>query len=442
MGNFTDRYGLALSTQSAAAAASYSEAVDLNLAGSVGVEETLAEAVEADAGFALAHAALARTHQFRGRFPEAREAITRARELVEGATRREQSHVAAVAVAVEGNSKRALELVKEHAAEFPRDAFVLSQANGPFGLIGFGGGPDWRQEQFALLAPLEAAYGDDWWFLSALSFAHNELYHFEEARRLAERSLALHPRSGHGSHTMAHVFFETGGYGEGGAFLDGWLPGYERAASLYGHLWWHRALFGLASRDYDSAMAIYEERLRPGINEGAPIIVMADCAALLWRCDVYGETDRALPWEEVSAFAARSFPHAGLTFADVHAAMAFARAGDGEQLERLAAEVRERAAAGKLPAGDVAPALVEALAMFARGEYGAAAGLLEPFVPQIVRVGGSNAQRQVFEDTLLEAYLRAGWMEKAEALLRDRLNRRPSSRDERWLERARSGAGA
>jgi pentatricopeptide repeat protein len=55
--------------------------------------------------------------------------------------------------------------------------------------------------------------------------------------------------------------------------------------------------------------------------------------------------------------------------------------------------------------------------------------LVEPYTEQIVRVGGSNAQREVFEDTLLEAYLRTGRYERAEALLRRRLRRRHTPRD-------------
>ncbi|MGI8926519.1 MAG: tetratricopeptide repeat protein [Tepidiformaceae bacterium] len=438
----TDRYGLPLSTSSPAAAAAYVEAIDLTLSANVGADERLAAAIEADEGFALAHAGLARAQQYRGRIPEARASAARARELAAGATRREQQHVEVIATAVDGNSSRALALACEHLRDFPRDAFVLSQANGPFGLIGFGGGPDWRQEMFALLDPLAPAYGDDWWFLSAHAFAHNELYHFQEARRLGERSLALYPRSGHGSHTLAHVFFETGDEQGGGAFLDAWLEGYDRAAQLHGHLWWHRALFALAAGQCDRALEVYDAHLRPGVNEGVAIIALADCSALLWRCGLYGESEEPLPWLEVRDFAATSFPRAGVTFADTHAALAFAAAGDGEALARLSGELASRLADGRLPAGEVVVALVDALASFANGDYAAACDRLQPFAAQVVRVGGSNAQRQVFEDTLLEAYLRAGRFPQAETMLRARLQRRPSARDQAWLTRATAGAAA
>jgi pentatricopeptide repeat protein len=63
---------------------------------------------------------------------------------------------------------------------------------------------------------------------------------------------------------------------------------------------------------------------------------------------------------------------------------------------------------------------------------------LEPLSGELVRIGGTNAQREVFEDTLVEAYLRACEFDKAESLLRRRLSRRSSARDLVWLQRAQT----
>ncbi|HEY8745548.1 MAG TPA: hypothetical protein VIU62_20865, partial [Chloroflexota bacterium] len=67
--------------------------------------------------------------------------------------------------------------------------------------------------------------------------------------------------------------------------------------------------------------------------------------------------------------------------------------------------------------------------------------LLAPIMGEIVRIGGSNAQREVFEETLLEAMLRCGRYDEAEALLRRRLGRRESGRDQFWLGRVHTGRG-
>jgi tetratricopeptide (TPR) repeat protein len=440
MGAFRDRYGYELTTTSAKAAEAYSFGVDCSLSGDPGAEQAMAAAIAEDPGFALAHVAAARQAQFLGDFAAAKAGKERAQELAGGATPREQLHIAAMARAIEGDSPASVGLIREQMAEHPRDAYLLSQATGPFSLIGFGGGPDWRAETFALLEPLAPAYGDDWWFASTFAFAHNELNHFAEARRLAELSLKGRPRSGHGSHTMAHVFFETGDHAGGATFLQGWLPGYERQAILFSHLSWHQALFALANGDPATALRIYDETLKPSVCPGVPIVAIADAASLVWRCDLYGVDHPKALAAELSTWAATAIPRPGLTFADMHVALAHAAAGDGEALGRLAAGLRQREAEGKQTAGPVALAIVEAIEAFSREDYAAAIDRLEPLTGELVRIGGSNAQRQVFEDTLLEAYLRAGRYEQAETVLRARLQRRPSAREERLLARAAAAA--
>jgi tetratricopeptide (TPR) repeat protein len=109
--------------------------------------------------------------------------------------------------------------------------------------------------------------------------------------------------------------------------------------------------------------------------------------------------------------------------------------------ERLIDGLRALDAQGHPTAGGVVLPLVRGIWAFAHGAYDEAIEWIEPVADQIVRIGGSNAQREVFEDTLLEAYLRAGCYARAEAMLRQRLNRRPSTRDFFWLGRAQKGSG-
>jgi len=54
-----DRYGLPITTSSTLAAERFVEGIDLLLEQNFGPEDTFTQAIEADAGFALAHGALA-----------------------------------------------------------------------------------------------------------------------------------------------------------------------------------------------------------------------------------------------------------------------------------------------------------------------------------------------------------------------------------------------
>lgn len=433
-----DRYGLPLTTALPIAAERYIVGIDSALAHNVGAQASLEAALAADPNFAMAHIALARLFQYDGNLQAARASKEQALACLTGVTRRERQHVLAMATAIDGDGPGALALIREHMQDFPRDAFLLKQADGPFGLIGFGGSPQRLEENFALLKSVAQAYGDDWWFLSAYAFAHNELGYFQEASDLAERAMERNPNSGHSAHTMAHVFFETGDAAGGAAFLDEWLVEYPPKAQIYSHLTWHLALFNLAAGYPERVLALYHETLRPQVCSGAPLIALCDAAALMWRLDLYGVERPATSRQDMAAFAAQAFPRAGITFGDTHCALAYAAAGEYAALEQLAGEVHKRLEQGKVPAGEVAPALIAAVAAFAREEYTTTIATLEPLLDHVVRIGGSNAQRQVFEDTLLQAYLRAERYTQAATLLRQRLARRPSTRDAQWLQQAQT----
>src|SRR5215471_10812798 len=167
---YEDRYGLPLSAQEQAAAEHYIEGIDCALALSVGAQARLEAAIAADPGFGMAHVALAREFQYRGNIAAAQASKVQALQCMDGVSRRERQHIEALAKAVDGDGPGALALIHEHVQEFPRDAFLLKQADGPFGLIGFGGGQDRLEANFALLDSVAEAYGDDWWFLSAYAF--------------------------------------------------------------------------------------------------------------------------------------------------------------------------------------------------------------------------------------------------------------------------------
>ena len=93
-----------------------------------------------------------------------------------------------------------------------------------------------------------------------------------------------------------------------------------------------------------------------------------------------------------------------------------------------------RAASGfRLPPGETAPALAAGAAALGRGDNAEAARVLEAALVELPRIGGSHAQREVFEDSLIVAYLRSGQSARTAPLLRSRLDRRPSARDEAWL---------
>ncbi len=431
-----DRLGLELTTTDDAAAA-YVDGVDRMLAAWPGVDERLDAALAADPDFALAHAAVARMLQMRGDLAGARAAVARARGLADRATRRERQHGETIGLLVEGRAADSLTAVEHHLDEYSTDSLVLSLALGAFGLLAFSGRADHDAVRLALCERLAPAQpGDDWWFLTYLGWAHTEAGNLDTGLRITERGFRLRRENAHGAHMLAHAFHERGEHDAGVAHLEDWLPDYTPEGQLYCHINWHRALLEVAAGDLDAALARYRERMCPAVSLSPPINVLTDGASLFWRIMLYRDDHPDLPWDELTAYGESKWPRPAIPFIDVHCAMSAAASGDRDAVQRRSTALRELDAAARLPAGPVPATLSDALAAYAGGDHAAAADAIESALPELPRIGGSHAQREVHEETLIAACLKCGREDRARQLLEERLARRPSAQDRAWLAAA------
>jgi hypothetical protein len=352
------------------------------------------------------------------------------------ASRRERQHVEILAAAIEGQPRVALTGAEQHLDEFPRDALVFSLLLGAFGLYAFSGRADHDAARLAMCERHARHYGEDWWFLTYLGWSHTEAGNVGFGRTTTERAIVLRPENGNAAHALSHALFEQGDPVAARTFLSGWLPAHEHASFLHCHLSWHVALTVLEAGDLDGALAIYQRHIRPSDLRYPPLNVFTDCASLLWRLSLAGQTGLEPHWKDVAAYSDRFFPRAGAHFADVHYALV-AAATNAEGLEIRLAELEALEANGRLAPGSSAIELCRGIRAFAEGDNANAIRILEPLMPALVRIGGSHAQRELWEDTLIVACLRGGHGDKAAKLLSDRLHRRPSARDEAWSREAR-----
>ncbi|MCC6469631.1 MAG: tetratricopeptide repeat protein [Alphaproteobacteria bacterium] len=428
-----DAFDLPVRAAGDAALDAYRRGVEAMLTANAGADTALAEALAHDPGFALAHAALARHHQLNARLEAARASIARAGELVAATEMRERQHVNVLALAIGGQGAAAFDALRAHMDDYPRDAIVLSLALGVYGLIGFSGRVDHHAEQRRLLEGLQPCWPEDGWFLGYLGWVQAETGEPALGAATVRRGLALKPRNANAAHGLTHAYVELGASDAGYGFLAPWVADYDRAGLLHCHLNWHLALYELDRGQQDGARQRFREAIQPDRALAPPMPVLADAASFLWRCRLYAPADGDLPWPDVAALVARVFPSSGLAFADLHAAMAEAATGNAASLERRVAALDQRAAGGSLPPGRVIPTLCRAVAAYAAGDDGETIALIEQALPDLPRIGGSHAQREVFEDTLIAACLRAGRHPRARALLQERLARRPREQDRRWL---------
>lgn len=422
----SDRYGLAISTNSHTAQAAYIAGCDCILSAEHGAEGHLERAIAAEPGFALAHAALARACFLVGDMANARQAAARAREFAANATERERSHVNALCLPIEGKGGEALAATRAHLAQYPRDAMVAAPATGVFGLIGFSGRQGREPEQVEFLDALRPHLADDWWFQMVYAFALEEMGRLDEALELIERSLASRPRSAHGAHIKAHVLYEQGEDRAALDYLSAWLPDYSRQGLMHCHLSWHAALSHLVLGDTQAAWDVYRTQIHPGAAWGPSLNVATDAPAFLWRAALAGQPVQPDLWREVHAYVQKAFPKPGIFFVDVHRALTTIATGDHDGVHALASELERRAAAGQSPTGDVVPRIARGLHAYARADWAGTIAALEPVLAETVRIGGSRAQRDIVTNTLLAAYLKSGQPAQAHRLLGSVADRRPS----------------
>jgi tetratricopeptide (TPR) repeat protein len=413
----TDRYELPLSTKSSSARDAYVEGFEAKLTMYPSAIEAFDRAIAADPGFALAHAARAHVLLERGEAAAARASMKAANSLTVGLSAREASHIAFLDLLVAGEADAALSALGAHLNPWPRDALVLGTTAFTNGLIGSSGRAGQKRTLLGLLDRLAPSYGDDWWFTAHHGMAFSENGQRGAARPKIERSLAQNPRNPWAAHARAHLCYEEGDPNAARAFLAAWLPTYPRNGSLYSHLNWHLALGHLEAGDAAAAFRLFRDAFAPDVHSGPPRGKVNDGVSFLWRWELAGHPRDADAWRMMHDFANRAFPHAGVAFSDMHIALVHAVAGNDAVLEARAREMDDLGRKGRYPSGPVVPAVSHAFAAFARRDFSATIEALEPIAAELERIGGSRAQLDLVEFTLLKAYVSADRLDDARRML-------------------------
>lgn len=425
-----DPLGLAIST-TAEAALAYNTGLERLMRLQSGAEECLVEATALDPDFALAHAALALLGHEGGAGVDVATSLAAAQAAagLKG-DERERSLVDVVTARVRDTRGQGATALLSHLADHPRDVLAVSAA---VPTIAFSGVTDLQREAWQLVEGLAPAYGDHWWYISLLAFTRQDQSRFEEAGLLAESALSCEPSSGHAVHALAHVLYETGQHEVGRTWLDHWVAESGRAASHRAHFSWHAALHELALGDTEAVRRRYYSQLAPPTVGGVRSLI--DSASLLWRWRMTTSqwpgavADPAPPVEPVLAELDPALLVAPETpFTALHSGIALAAAGDTVRLAALLGYCESSADA---TLSSVVAPVCAGLRAVVEEDHARAVELLTDVLPSLVGVGGSAAQREIVEETLLRSLVAAGRSAEALDLLHARLDRRPSPVDAR-----------
>jgi len=351
---------------------------------------------------------------------DAKAVLAAAEPLAARANERESAHLGALQRLAHGDWSGAAEdwgaILRDH----PRDALALQWAL----LFDFyrGDAEALRERVARVLPQWTAEDALHPYVLGHLAFGLEESHRYGEAEAVGRQALAEEPRVPWAIHAVAHVMEMQGRHDEGARWMGHWRPQWGTGNGFAGHLGWHEALFALEARDHARALAAFDAYLNAEANEIA--LQRVDAASLLWRLALHG-ADVGERWQRLVAGWRLDDALAGQsTFNDVHALLALLGAGE---LGRADAWVRaslgnaERGGAwNREVSRDIGAPLMRGLVDFALGRYAAAAEEIEP-LRTTRRWGGSHAQRDVLDQTLLAAAARGGLHAAGRALLAERM---------------------
>jgi hypothetical protein len=295
-----------------------------------------------------------------------------------------------------GAAPDAVARLLHHLDEHPRDAVALTVA---LPTVSSSGSVESPERAWSLVESRQPVFGSDWWFSGLLAWVRQEQGHQAEAQRLAVRALSADPEAGHAAHALAHVFYETGQHAEGLRWIDEWRRGSGARVQHPAHYSWHAALHELAVGDHDAVRRRWARELSPAHVQGVRALV--DSGSLLWRARLADAWPGDLPIRAVMAVVDEELLHEPSTpFTALHAALALAADDDGTGLRLLG---RHAALHPQPEFRELVAPFAAALSALVAGRPDRAAELLLGLLPQVEGFGGSKAQREVVEQTLLHA---------------------------------------
>lgn len=417
-----DLYGLDITTASTVARDAYVEGCREALTFYPGAIEAYDRAIAADPYFAMAHAGKAQILLRQAEPAAAREALAKAEALSAKTTDREASHIAFFGRVFSGQTEAALAAVFTHLSQWPLDALVVNTAANPNGVIGGSGHVGQKRRIAALMDALAPHYGDDAWFVSYHAMALSEDGRLAAARAKIEQSIAASTQNAHAAHGFAHVCYESGDPEPARRFLAEWLPGYPREGFFHGHLSWHLSLFEILAGNWEAATHLYREAITLDRHSGGPQQKVTDGVGFLWRSELAGHPRDPTAWRSLYEFAKSALPRPGSSLADLHVIVAEAVVDGAGLPDGRASQIEALSREARYPSGNHLSTLAPGFAAFERGDFNTAIGVLAPLVGNSERIGGSRAQHDLIEFTLLRSYIAASRLDEGREFL---VGRRP-----------------
>ncbi|GAA6163353.1 tetratricopeptide repeat protein [Pelagimonas sp. KU-00592-HH] len=264
------------------------------------------------------------------------------------------------------------------------------------------------------------------------AFGLEEAGESEKAKDIGLQALEKDCRDVWSIHAVAHAVEMLGDFNYGADFMENRIQDWTSDNFLTSHNAIHTILYRLEQGDLERCIFHFDSFVLP--ENGKPALLgLVDGSSALWRLFLDG-IDTGDRWATLASQWEPTAEQAFYAFNDVHAMMAFVASGNSDAthrmlkaLETYLANDANRSETNYAVTAEVGLPICCALQAFGAGKYTEVLDGLVPIRDQIIRFGGSHAQRDVIERTILEAAIRANAKTLADNLIHQRLSKRPNS---------------
>lgn len=339
------------------------------------------------------------------------------------ATTRERGHIAAVKALADGAFHDASRIIEDVSAEHPRDLLALI---GGHQLDFFTGNSRMLRDRISRAMPHWTARMPGYHSMLGMhAFGLEEMGDYGQAEAKGREALELQRFDGWARHAIAHVMEMQGRHDDGIRFMRDDIEGWTKDSFFAVHNWWHLALYHLETGDEKAVLELADGPITSVAQN--QMLDLIDAAALLWRLQLRGIEPGKARWDALVKRYEDLWVPGYYAFNDLHAVMAFLGAGRQDLVEATLAAQGKTEADNIAFSADVGLPLMQAFMAFHSGDYRHAISLMRPVRNRAAQFGGSHAQRDVIDLTLLEAALRGGDMALAQALAAERLQAKHDS---------------
>ncbi len=340
---------------------------------------------------------------------------------------REQQHAAALRAWTKGQLGEATGIWERILLDHPLDGLALRLAH--FMHFYSGDGRRIRDAMARTLPRWPQTHPDYGFLLGMYAFGLEEAGDYGKAESYGRRAVERNPEDAWSVHAVAHVMEMTERHGEGVAWVEGLEEHWSVVNNFRFHIYWHQCLYLLELGDFDQVFRIYDEQVVSDIDSQFYLDI-CNAASLLRRLEIFG-LDVGDRWQRLAEVSRTHIDDSELIFVTLHYLMALIANGDEAEADAMVEGIGRwgsfQTTQSKV-CREAGLSLAKAMRHAKRGEHTQAVDAIEAVRYAMDGVGGSIAQRDVFQLALIDAARAGRDPLKLRALLAERVELKPKSR--------------